>query len=163
MRVLALLSLSILFAGACSAGTHCTSAETVAFSCSLSASRVISLCLAKQRGNGAPQLSYRIGRLGSAELVFPSSPADSAQKFRYAHYFRYQVDRTEVSFSNAGTEYAVFDYYEGEEKPAYSRGVRVIVRGVDHELQCKGAVVSRLVQLEAVIPCDTESALSSCR
>ena len=158
-----MLSLSVLWASVCSAGTHCTSAETVAFSCSLGASRVVSLCLARQHRDAAPRLSYRIGRLGAAELVYPSSPVDSAQKFRYAHYLRYQVDRTELSFSNAGAEYAVFDYYEGERKPAYSRGVRVTVSGVDHSYRCKGAVASSLLQLEGVVPCDAESALSSCK
>lgn len=154
--------MSALSASAHPADSHCKPAETVAFSCSLGASRIVSLCLASPRG-GAPQLSYRIGRLGATELVFPDSPIDSARKFRYAHYFRYQVDRTEVSFSTAGAAYAVFDDYEGEEKPSDSRGVRVTVGGVEHDFPCKGAVVSRLQQLEAAVPCDPEDSLASCK
>ena len=161
MRLAALLLL--VAAGASQAATHCTATEKVAFSCPLGASRVVSLCMAPSTGPGTPELSYRFGRLGAPELVFPSPPKGSLQRFRYAHYFRYRVDRTEVTFSNAGAEYTVFDYYEGEDKPSYARGVRVGVDGKNRELTCKGAVVSRLVQLGPLLPCDAENALSSCR
>ncbi|MEO5953314.1 MAG: hypothetical protein ABIQ44_12685 [Chloroflexia bacterium] len=141
--------------------THCAPAETVAFSCALSAGKVVSICLTKPPA--AKALSYRFGRLGAPELVFPESPSGSLAQFRYAHYFRYQVDRTELSFSNAGAEYSVFDYYEREEKQEYSRGIRVKVSGKEHELLCKGKVVSNLGTLETAVPCDAENALASCK
>ncbi len=161
MRLPALLFL--VSANAFAGGTHCARTETVAFSCSLAAGKVVSMCLAKPSVTGTEALSYRFGGLGAPELVFPESSSGSLGRFRYAHYYRYQVDRTELSFSNAGAEYSVFDYYDGEERQKYARGVRVSTNGKDHELLCKGAVVSNLGQLEALVPCDAESALGSCR
>lgn len=143
-------------------GTHCTSAEKVAFTCSLASSKVVSVCLLQGQGDAPTSLSYRFGRLGSPEFVFPSSPVNSHQKFRFAHYFRYQVDRSELNFSNADAEYSVFDYFDGEETPSYARGVNVTVNGKDHESRCKGEATSHLIELEKVVPCDTENALASC-
>ena len=135
----------------------------MAFSCSLSAGKVVSLCLAKSPAAKPKALSYRFGRLGAPELVFPESPSGSLARFRYAHYFRYRVDRTELSFSNASAEYSVFDYDDVEEKPEHSRGVRVSANGKDHEFFCRGNVVSNLGTLEKAVPCDAENALASCK
>ena len=161
VRVPALLFL--LSANAFAGGTHCAPAETVVFSCVLAADKVVSMCLAKSLAAKPAALSYRFGRLGAPELVFPKSPSGSLERFRYAHYSRYQADRTELSFSNAGAEYSVFDYDDGEEKRKYARGVHVSANGKHHELLCKSGVVSNLSALETVVPCDAENALASCR
>ena len=155
--------LLLVSANALAAGTHCTATETAAFSCSLRDGKVVSVCLAKSSGAQPSALSYRFGRLGAPEFVFPDSPAGSLGRFRYAHYVRYQVDRTELGFSNGRAEYSVFDYYEGEGRPRYSRGVRVSLDGKDRERLCTGKVVSNLVPLESAVPCDSENALASCK
>ncbi|WP_146139315.1 hypothetical protein [Simplicispira suum] len=158
MRVPTLLLLASTHAFG--AGTHCLPHESVAFSCSLAVSKVVSVCFAKASNAKPATLFYRFGRLGAPELVFPESPAGSLQRFRYAHYFRYQVDRTELNFSNAGVEYSVFDDYDGEERPKYARGVRVTANGKEHELLCKRDVASHLKELAALVPCDAESGLT---
>ena len=160
MRLAALLLLASVDASAF--GTHCAPDETIAFSCSVSASKVVSVCLVEGSNRGPFAVSYRFGPLGTPELVFPSSAIGSARKFRYAHYFRYQVDRTELSFSNAGADYTVFDYFDGKDAPTFTRGINVSVNGKERELRCKGAVVSHLTELQSVVPCDAESALASC-
>ena len=101
--------------------------------------------------------------MGAPELVFPNAPVASPQQFRYAHYSRYQVDRTELRFSNAGVTYTVFDYFDGAEEPAFVRGVNVTVNGKDSALRCKGDVISAFIELEKLVPCDIESALASCK
>lgn len=159
MRLPALL---ILISTNAAGGTHCAPTETAAFSCRLTNGKVVSLCLARSPSMKPTALTYRFGRVGAPEFVFPTAPDGSLQRFFHAHYFRYQVDRTEVRFVNAGVEYSLFDYYDGEEKPQRARGVRVGPNEA-RELLCKGDVVSNLNVLEAVLPCDAESALASCR
>ena len=160
VRIAALLPL--VSANASVAQTHCTPSETVAFSCSLKAAKVVSLCLGHAQGQGSAPLSYRFGRLGKPEFVFPAPSTGTSGTFRYAHYARYQVDRTEVSFSNAGVDHVVFDYREGGPNPSLSRGIRATRNGKDIELNCKGRSVSRLLQLQPLLPCDAENALASC-
>jgi hypothetical protein len=76
---------------------------------------------------------------------------------------RYQVARTEVSFSIGEYDYALFDHYDGEQKPAHIQGVRVQgADGKSTELMCAGKAVSQLPALEKIIPCDAENALASC-
>ena len=85
-------------------------------------------------------------------------PAAGRPDFRYAHYFRAGVDRTEVSFRNDDADYAVFDYTEGRQRSA---GVRVLTAsGREKTFACRGTVHSRLGALEAVLPCDPDSALN---
>jgi hypothetical protein len=106
------------------------------------------------RGGGAwPAIPLRPPRPDRAGL-----PAAGRPDFRYAHYFRAGVDRTEVSFRNGDADYAVFDYTEGRQRSA---GVRVLTAsGREKTFACRGAVHSRLGALEAVLPCDPDSALN---
>ncbi|MEW6736028.1 MAG: hypothetical protein AB1489_32335, partial [Acidobacteriota bacterium] len=103
-------------------------------------------------------------RTGNIELQFPEDRKNTQNKFKYAHYFRALVDRTEISFSNNGYKYTIYDYYEGEEKPAIKQmGVRVIFPNADKEdieLRCSGNVNNRLAMLEDIIPCDPDNALN---
>ena len=161
MRTAALVLLASIDAAA--AGTHCLPTETVAFSCAVSASKVVSVCSAQGSGIGPPAVSYRFGRLGAPELVFPSSAVGSAQKFRYAHYSRFQIDRTELNFSSAGADYTVFDYYDGEQTPIFERGVGISMNGTQRGYPCRDAVLSHLIELENVVTCDAENALANCR
>ncbi len=166
MRYPALFAIAFLpWITAHASGTvdQCLHGERVVFSCAVARGRVVSVCRSVRARPADATLVYRFGRPGQPELVFPQSAVGSLQRFRYAHYFRAQVDRSELSFETNAARYAVYDYYEGDQKPARSRGVRVGVDDRDMDLQCVGPVVSRLVELEDVVPCDADNALATCR
>lgn len=100
------------------AGSLCDNDEQVLFSCSVGkAGKLVSLCGSRKLEKGVGYLQYRYGTPKNIELTFPSAKSGSLEKFRYVHYFRFQVDRTFVSFSNGGFEYSVFSNYDGEEEP----------------------------------------------
>ena len=69
-------------------------------------------------------MQYRFGLPGRIELEYPEDQQGTQKWFEYTHYFRYQVDLTEINFSIEGHRYQIFDAYNGEEKP------RVIQYGV---------------------------------
>lgn len=122
-------------------------------------------CLNPKRGLSATDyvLQYRFGSTGRTELSFPEDPSAGASSFLFAHYFRFQTDRTEVSFRNKAVDYAIFDYTEDRKRRA---GVRVTTAdGKETELVCSGAVASRLPELKNVLRCDADNALNggNCR
>jgi hypothetical protein len=84
--------------------------------------------------------------------------------FRYAHYFRAQVDRTEITFHNQNYTYVFFSYYENDINPPIKEaGVRVTQHnsdGTKGESKCRGNPVSHLGVLESVIPRDNDSPLN---
>ncbi len=166
MRPLTLF-LVLSAANVVAAGSHCFNYEQVIFSCSIQkSSKIVSLCASRTLAKGQGALAYRFGVPGRLELQYPHSPDGSIQQFRHAHYFRHQIDRTEVSFSVGSFIYSVFDYYDGEEKPKHSRGVRVSNSGEKSratELVCVGAVQSELQKLAGIVPCDENNPLSSCQ
>ena len=144
-------------AHAARAQTLCAKDETAYFSCPASNGRSISLC-----GKPAQTLQYRFGKPGRVELAFPARPEEGADAFRYAHYTRYQVDRFELRFDHAGTEYLLFDYMDSGRREA---GVGVTQGGKESSVSCRKPVQSRLGELEGKLKCDAESALAggACR
>ena len=135
----------------------CAKDETTYFSCPASNGRSINLC-----GKPEQSLQYRFGKPGRVELVFPARAEGGADAFRYARYFRSQVDRFELRFDNAGAEYLLFDYTESGRREA---GVTVTLGGKERSVACRGPVRSRLGELENKLKCDNESALTggACR
>ena len=131
----------------------CTASETVYFSCPTAGAKSVSLC-----GAGPGHLQYRFGKPGKPEFSFPSDGKDGARGMRLAHYFRYQVDRTEVSFSNQENDYSLYDYTEDGKRSA---GVRVVTAaGKEVDIACSKPIQSRLGKLEGVLACDADNALS---
>lgn len=165
MRIPAIF-LSLFAATSSAVESHCSPQEQVVFSCTITKySKVASLCASKPLGKNHGALAYRFGPIGKLEFSFPSTARGSLERFRHAHYFRYQTDRTEVSFSNGNYIYSVFDYYEGEEKVKNRQGVRVATRNAESretELLCSSTLVSELQKLEGLVPCDEGNALASC-
>jgi hypothetical protein len=165
MRYLCLL-LTVFASTAYASGNHCSPQEQVIFSCEIKrSSKVISVCASSKLTVSEGTVAYRYGVLGKPEFQFPPQAEGSIKRFRFAHYSRYQVDRLELSFENGNYTYAVFDYYEGEEKPSYMRGVRVLPKdgkAKEVELRCSGKVVSSLTKLEGIVHCDKENALATC-
>lgn len=99
----------------------CTKGEKVVFSCPLkSSTKIVSLCSSAKLTKTAGYLQYRFGLPGKVELEYPKDRSRPEQAFHYSHYFRAQVDLTEISFSIDGYTYTVFDSFNGEEKPAIS-------------------------------------------
>lgn len=142
-------------AHAAHAQSLCAKDEITYFSCPASNGRSINLC-----GKSAQTLQYRFGKPGRVELTFPARPEEGVDAFRYAHYSRFQVDRFELRFDNAGTEYVLFDYIESGRREA---GVGVSQGGKEISVSCRRPVRSRLGELEGKLKCDTENALAGCR
>lgn len=101
--------------------TLCAKDERAIFACVLKRpAKIVSICGSKNLTRDAGYLQYRFGLPGKIELQFPKDRTGSQQKFEYTHYFRAQVDLTEINFSIDGVNYSVFDDYNGEEKPPQS-------------------------------------------
>jgi hypothetical protein len=140
----------------------CTKDEQIIFSCSLKRSaKIASLCgsrdLAKDRG----YLQYRFGLPGKIELEFPKTRQATQQQFHYTHYFRFQVDLTEITFKNDDYEYEIFDNYNGEEKPSRAeQGVTVTplppARPIDASFTCAGKAKADYSKLPDVLGNDQE-------
>ena len=105
----------------------CSKTEKILFSCLVKPNyKIVSLCASTQLTKIEGYLQYRFGTPAKVELEYPKQRADSQKAFEYNHYFRAQVDLTEISFSIDGYDYTLFDNYNGEEKPAISEeGVTV--------------------------------------
>lgn len=154
---LVLVVAAVTQAHAARAQSLCAKDETTYFSCPTGNGRSINLC-----GKPAQTLQYRFGKPGRVELAFPAQAEHGFDAFRYAHYMRSQVDRFELRFDNAGTEYVLFDYMESGRRDA---GVGVTQGGKEISVSCRRPVRSRLGELEGKLKCDAESALTggACR
>ncbi len=134
--------------------SHCLAQERVIFSCKLRLTdEVLSLCSDGSVGDKITYLQYRFGKPGKADLHFPAYLADSLQSFKLMHYFRADVDRRELRFTHDDTNYVVFAYVEGEERPAQeSAGVAVKVRSTrERKFWCEDPYSDRLRELEGVV------------
>jgi hypothetical protein len=123
------------------AGSLCENTEKVVFTCTTRTSKVVSLCSSKELTKDRGYLQYRFGLPGKIELEFPKEREQTQAAFKYSHYFRAQFDQTEISFAHDGYEYAVFDDYNGEDKPArHDQGVRITPpnNGKEVTLSCRG-------------------------
>jgi hypothetical protein len=134
----------------------CARDERIIFSCPVrKPAKIVSLCASKNLTSDRGYLQYRFGLPGKVELEFPKDRTGTQQQFRYTHYFRAQVDMTEISFTNNGYQYAITDDYNGEEKPAQSiQGVGVTAPGKPKEvsLTCRVKPKANYADLQAVLP-----------
>jgi hypothetical protein len=114
----------------------CARDEQIIFSCGVKRpAKIVSLCASRQLTKERGYLQYRFGLPGKIELEFPKDQQATQQQFRYSHYFRFQVDLTEIKFQIEGYQYSIFDDYNGEEKPAHSsQGVSVTAPGKSKEV-----------------------------
>jgi hypothetical protein len=146
-------------------GTLCQQDEKVFFSCPLKeGKKIVSLCGSTSLTTTEGYLQYRFGEAGKVELEFPRQRQETWKLFRYSHYFRYQVERTTVSFDNNGYRYMIFDHYEGDTQPkVQQQGVEVTPPGAGQQavtLLCRGAASGDLNSLNAIIPCDKDDPLN---
>ena len=163
MKRIALIVAALAFSAACTseevAGAGlCTAGEMTFFACQTRQDKWISVC-----GSLPRTLQYRFGTSARPELSFPQDASAGPQTLLYAHYFRAQTDRTEVTFNTGSVDYAVFDYTEDGKRLA---GVRVTpASGKETQVVCRGPVTSRLTDLKSTLKCDPDNALngSGCR
>ena len=136
--------------------TLCAKDERVIFSCPVKRpAKIVSLCASKDLTSDRGYLQYRFGLPGKIELEYPKDRQGTQQKFQYMHYFRAQVDETEISFQINGYEYQIFDTYNGEERPRIStEGVNVTAPGKPKEVSftCRTKAKADYSDLQAVFP-----------
>jgi hypothetical protein len=134
----------------------CKSDEHIIFNCSIKrAAKIVSLCSSKDLGKEQGYLQYRFGLPGKVELEFPNNHEKTQPLFRYTHYFRAQVDMTEINFAQDVYKYSIFAEYNGEEKPAISeQGIRITPLGNDKEvtLVCSGKAKNDFGNLQDILP-----------
>ena len=122
-------------------GSLCNTDEKIIFNCTIKENaKIVSLCSSRELTKDRGYIQYRFGRPGKVELEFPKSREKTQQAFKYSHYFRAQVDLTEISFTSDNYTYSIFDDYNGEERPAQtSQGVKVTPpNGREVTLTCRG-------------------------
>jgi hypothetical protein len=140
--LLFLLSLSLATASNVAPGSLCERDEKIVFSCPLAKpAKIVSLCSSKELTKDRGYLRYRFGLPGKIELEYPKDGERPQEAFRYSHYFRSQVDETEISFSLNGYEYSIVDDYNGEVKPVHnSQGITITPpnNGKQVTLNCRG-------------------------
>ena len=134
----------------------CAKDERIIFSCPIKRpAKIVSVCASKDLTSDRGYIQYRFGLPDKVELEFPKDRQGSQQKFQYSHYFRAQVDLTEISFTINGYEYQVTDDYNGEEKPAQTiQGVMVTASGKPKEASfvCGTKPKADYADLQAVLP-----------
>jgi hypothetical protein len=147
-------------AGDLQANSLCARNERIIFSCPIKRpGKIVSVCASKDLTSDHGYIQYRFGLPAKIELEFPKERAGSQQKFQYSHYFRAQVDLTEISFTVNGYEYQVTDDYNGEEKPAQTiQGVMVTAPGKPKEVSfaCRIKPKADYTDLQAALPSGTQ-------
>lgn len=134
----------------------CAKDERIIFSCEVRRSaKLVSLCASGELTKESGYLQYRFGLPARIELEFPKGRKGTQQQFRYSHYFRAQVDLTEISFAIDGYQYSLFDDYNGEEKPIRAeQGVSVTAPGKPKDVSfvCRGKAKADYGILADVLP-----------
>jgi len=163
-----LLLFTALSAGSVfAAADHCAPEEKTIFSGDIRrSSRVLLICASKLLSKNEGYIQYRFGTPGKIELEYPDSREGSQSKFTYLHYFRANVDRTEVGFKKGQHEYSVFSDYEGDIKPLVNeKGVLIsdFTTGKEKKILCKGKILNHLSALATVVPCAEEDSSGECQ
>ena len=131
----------------------CETRQTTYFSCQTLRHKTISLC-----GALPSVLQYRYGKPDKVELAFPGDTVSDARQFAFAHYSRYQAERSEIAFSHGDADYTVFDYTDDGRRSA---GVQVSTAdGKAAEITCAGSIYGALSPLGKSLHCDSDSALN---
>ena len=137
------------------AGSLCEKDEKIVFNCPITKpAKIVSLCSSKELTKERGYLQYRFGLPGKIELEFPKQREQTQTAFKYSHYFRAQFDLTEISFTQEGHQYAIFDDYNGEEKPArHEQGIKITPpNGKEVTLTCRGKAKAQYGDLAEVFP-----------
>ena len=155
-------------AGASQRDSLCSKSEHIIFSCRVKgqakvsparSDKIVSLCASSDLDSEHGYLQYRFGLPNRIELEFPKSREGTQQMFTYTHYFRFQVDLTEISFNIDDYEYSILDDYNGEEKPPIIlQGVSVKPpgRAQDSMLTCRNKPIADFSTIGDVLKRDQD-------
>ena len=148
----------------------CRADEQVVFSCQLQGKgprKLVSVCAARDLGSPGAFVAYRFGQPLQPELVYPASKRDSLKAFTRWHYWRFQTDYQQLSFTNGDYRYTVFDRYAADARPVKSYGVEVSRASNDEAvrtLHCQASTVrSRLALLAPYVPCADDDTGTDCQ
>ena len=139
--MIALVGCALVIAPAPPVASLCEKGEKVVFSCTINKpAKIVSLCASADFAKDRGYLQYRFGLPQKIELEFPRTRENTQAAFKYSHYFRAQFDQTEISFTSSDHQYAIFDDYSGEQKPAsHDQGIRITAPdGKETTLSCRG-------------------------
>lgn len=96
-------------------GTLCTNEDWVVFSAvSDMSGKVVSICMSEGDDTTPSHLTYRFGRPGDVELLYPSGAAGSKDAFMLRTYTRAQTSYLKFEFRNGGFDYAILEGYDGD-------------------------------------------------
>jgi hypothetical protein len=141
LLTIALLGFAVVIAPAPPVASLCEKGEKVIFSCTIQKpAKIVSLCASADLAKDHGYLQYRFGLPQKIELQFPRTRENTQAAFKYSHYFRAQFEQTEISFTSSDHQYAIFDDYSGEQKPAsHDQGIRITAPdGKETTLSCRG-------------------------
>lgn len=137
--------------------SHCLSNEEVYFTCLMKNGKTLSLC------GSAKALSYRYGKAGNLELIFPSAAPQSIKQFKYNNYLRYGVDYYRVSFLSGQYYYRIYRDIDSELTPQIQAGIIVesksSINKKEFNLSCVDSINDNLSKLSEFLECDEENAL----
>jgi hypothetical protein len=136
---------------------HCLANEEIYFSCLMKNGKTLSLC------GSANELSYKYGKPGQLELVFPSNTEHSMDHFSYNNFSRYGVDYFRVSFTNEPYQYTIYRDIDNELNPKSQAGIIIKNKSPtdekEYNLSCSFNASDNLNKLPPLLKCDKENAL----
>lgn len=104
--------------------TLCTGEDWVVFNATSDASgKIVSICMTEGDDSTPSHLTYRFGRPGAVELIYPPSGADWSEKFTFRRYTRPRTTYLKFEFTNDEHNYEILD--GGDDEGAYT-GLRVV-------------------------------------
>lgn len=138
----------------------CQAGEFVYFACTTTKDKLASVCGSPPDFQGKRQLVYRYGSANKPDLEYPEPAQRDPGAFRLSLYGRSQTSVATLAFKRGGYRYEIFDRTEdGKEEAGIS-----VQRSADHKelsrVRCKSPWQSELAELESIVPCDSESALT---
>ena len=141
---------------AVAAPSLCAPTESVIFSCSTAASKIIALCRAER----SRLITYRYGKSKRVEMSY-SAEQGGENGFFYNHYFRSSVDYARIAFAVSGYEYSVFRSYDVTDASTPKYGVVASKKNGDDEarIECHSQVIDNMEKIITHLKCDTNSAL----
>jgi hypothetical protein len=143
--------------------SHCTAAESTAFSCTLTNGKNVSICSTPNfEETMEGQLVYRYGKLGAVELSYPENPALWQQSFLTEQYNRpmpMATTEARLRFQRNGWNYTVYQIDHCEPKDFNPNPTLT-----DQEMMCgktSGLIVSHPKNPEMQLSCRSSQGHSS--
>ena len=134
-------------------GTMCTGENWVVFSAmSTKNGKIVSVCVAEGDDTTPSHMTYRYGKPGAPELIFPDTAEGSFEKFTFRRYTRPRTTYLKFEFTSEGFNYEILDGGDDTETSTELRVTRVSDGEViaEHPLLPTSTPLS-LMQLEDLV------------